>query len=305
MQIIPFTARPRPAVQAAPQIGDLIAGYARSCASDGQRPRGVARYQSQLRSFAAFVGQTPAAAITAAQCRRYQEHLAGAGAAGSSRQVSLSAMRSFFAWCVVEGIRMDNPALSLHWPRRDDPPRRTPDAAQLAQLNGRLRALDGATDRPTRRNVRAVQLMRMAGLRISEVAALDWTSVDMDRRLLSVVGKGGRRRELPINRALMRELARVPPDERVGAVCPTDAGRPFSGPKTFARAVIDHWLRRDLGVELTAHQLRHAFARRLLDTGADVRRIQLALGHASLETTQIYLGMDAEDLRDAIERLDE
>jgi site-specific recombinase XerD len=262
-------------------IDDLLPDYERSLLAEGRRPRGRKRYLDQLADFHAFVTPLGAEEITPSHCRRYQEHLSERGNSSSTRQVSLSAMRSFFAWCVVEGIREDNPATALKWPKRDDPPSRRLDSDTLGILRARLAEpaeLDSIEQRAWRRNVRCIVLMLHAGLRITEATELCWTDVDWRRKMLTVIGKGGKKRYVPINRTLAAELQKVPESEREGAIIPTPAGKPFASYKTLARSIFERWMYRTLQLHITAHQLRHAFALRMLDKGADVRRIQVVLG---------------------------
>lgn len=315
MSTLPRTERhvaltPVPILASGFTISDVLPAYDQSLTVAGNRPRGRARYLAQLRHFAVFLGQVDIASVLPAHCRRYQEQLSRRGCRGGTLQVSLSAMRSFFDWCVVEGLRADNPAAALKWPKRDDAPRRALASATLDRL--RLSVADPAdlvddavALRAWRRNRRCVLLMLHAGLRITEATEIEWLDVNLKRSLLSVVGKGGKRRAIPLNRTLLSELRLVPEAERVGRLVPTDAGKPFASYKTLSRCVFERWLLRRFELKVSAHQLRHAFALTLLEKGVDVRRIQVLLGHSSLETTQIYLGLDAEDTRSAVERLDE
>lgn len=311
MTIIPFPGDRagldrRPAARVRRRIEDYLPDYEQALISDGKLPRGRKRYLDQLRDFSAFLGAISAEKVTATHCRRYQEHLAGRGNSGGTRQVSISAMRSFFAWCVVEGLRPDNPAVLLKWPKRADPPRRSLSAETIEALRVRLdEPADLAEEarRAWRRNRRCIVLMLHAGLRITEATEATWDDINWRRRILTVIGKGGKRRQIPINRTILDELQLVPDAERIGRIIPTDAGKPFSSYKTLGRCIFERWMKKVIALEITAHQLRHAFALRLLEKGADVRRIQILLGHASLETTQIYLGLDAEDTRTAVELL--
>jgi integrase/recombinase XerD len=290
-----------------PLIAGLLPAYQRALAADGNQPRGQDRYISQLHDFAKFLGETGVSEAVERDCEHYQQSLAARGLKGPSRQVSLSAMRSFFDWSMREGYRTDNPTRGLKWPKREASIRERLSDETLAALKAALvepAGLNPGELRAWRRNVRCVQLARQAGLRISEITELLWKHVDMKRRILTVRGKRGRVRQLPINRTLFALLRLVLEEERVGPVVPADNGQAYTIYKTLARAVFERWLK-DLGLKVTAHQLRHAFAMALLDTGSDVRRIQVLLGHSSLETTQIYLGLDVEDTRAAIERLDE
>lgn len=141
-------------------------------------------------------------------------------------------------------------------------------------------------------------LMLYAGLRLSETAALDWNEVDLHQRLILVrSGKGDKDRSLPIHSTLLDELTQVPARERQGAV----AGKPNGANLNYKSMahIFERWLS-SLGVRITAHQLRHSFANQMLHNGADLRHIQELLGHKSLDTTQVYLMLSPEHLRNAV-----
>src|SRR5262249_46844405 len=136
------------------------------------------------------------------------------------------------------------------------------------------------------RNRRACFLMLFAGLRIGEVADLEWEEVDLQRDMLRVLnGKGTKDRDIPINKALHDELSRVPPAYRAGAVCGLRSGEKMS------KKSLAHLFENDknrvgleaLGVEgITAHRLRHEFASAARRHGADLVDIQHLLGHVDL-----------------------
>ena len=288
-------------------ISSLFPDYAAALAAMGHRPRGRARYLGQLRRLDAFLESLPVSAISAAHCHRAQEDLA-TRCAPATLQVSLSAMRSFFGWCVVEQIRSDNPALSLSWPRRGSPQRRILDVSTLETLRARLKEqpLNHTELQHWRwaRNRRAVLLMLHAGLRLGEVAALRWGDILLDdRRLIIQDGKGGKGRVIPINETLYGELAQVTHRKSDDAVVPASSGAPFAQPGCLAH-VFTYWMQRELQLTITAHQLRHAFATSLYRKGAGVRVIQELLGHSSLETTMWYLGIASDEALRAVRLLD-
>jgi integrase len=151
------------------------------------------------------------------------------------------------------------------------------------------------------RNRRAVYLMLYAGLRLGEVHMLRWRDVDLHRKVLLVrYGKGNRHRAIPLHPELIQELSAAIYREPQHAVVDDGQGNPVSA-GTISH-IFDRWLA-GRGVRCHAHQLRHTFATRLLEAGVDLRTIQELLGHESIVTTQRYLRISGERLRDSVERL--
>lgn len=287
-----------------PVLG-LLPAYRSALVARGYRPRGITKYMEQLRAFANSIpADLPAASVTTEVITRYQEQLAARCSSGTVGN-ALTCIRSFCRWCVAQGIREDDPTLRIHWPHRRRP---APRALQQAQLRRLITVLDQPPATLTEhkrfiwaRNRRAILLMLFAGLRISEVAALRWREVDMEARTLLVVdGKGGKDRTVPLHPLLLEELRRVESPRPTWAVAGQCDGMGMN-PKSLAHT-FERWLP-SLGIEISAHQLRHSFASELLRNGADLRSIQELLGHASLATTQRYLMLGTEQLHAAVNRL--
>jgi len=165
-----------------------------------------------------------------------------------------------------------------------------------------LPVLDVKTRHVRQRHNRAILLMLYCGLRISEVPSLDWRDVDLDEAMLIVRdSKGGKDRSIAIHARVLRNLRETPEERQRGAVCGKAGGRPISYksmPHIFSARYLGSF-----GLEISAHQLRHSFAVNLLRAGADIRTIQVLLGHADLSTTQRYLALDFDDKKRAIDRL--
>ncbi|NJN19190.1 MAG: tyrosine-type recombinase/integrase [Oscillochloris sp.] len=151
------------------------------------------------------------------------------------------------------------------------------------------------------RNRRVIVLMLYSGLRISEAAVLLWRDVYLDDSTLIVQrGKGGRRRELPIHPALREELLTEPVRRPMRPVVGTIDHTPLT-PKSMAH-IFERWLP-NLGITISAHTLRRTFATQLLRRGITLRDIQLLLGHRSLKTTAVYLGVNPKDLQEGLNKL--
>jgi integrase/recombinase XerD len=192
---------------------------------------------------------------------------------------------------VLLGMRADNPAAELELPRR----RRTlPHTLSAGEAERLIEAAAGTAPR-TLRDRALVELLYGAGLRVSEAVGLDRSAVDLEQRIVRVLGKGSKERIVPIGReavdALRRYLARGRPylDKRHRPELFLNAQ---GGSLTRAGAFLI--LRRLAGVagldpaRVHPHLLRHSFATHLLEGGADLRSVQEMLGHADLATTELY-----------------
>lgn len=288
-----------------PAILGTLASFSAALAGRKVRPRTIETYLKVVTRFALWLGdESTVAEVSADSIGRYQitrGHLAAATIAKD-----LSGIRAHCRWCIRAKLRADDPTLELEWPKRIEP---IPRALKLREM----RLLDQVLDTPLpvidikarhviARNKRAILLMWYAGLRSSEVPALDWRDVDLDAGELTVRdGKGGKDRGVAIHRRLAANLAETPEDKQRGAVCGHLNGKPISY-KSMPHIFSDRYLGA-FGLEISAHQLRHSFAVNLLRAGADIRQIQVQLGHASLETTQRYLALDFDDKRRAIDKL--
>lgn len=275
--------------------------------SRGHRPRGIRRYRDQMRYFIVWLGpQATMDDITTDTIRQYQEERSKVCSAATVSN-TLSVIRSFCTWAMKRQFRADDPTVNLDWPRKRVPAPRTLKFAELRALMLAIThepaGLHPARLKTWRRNRRAVLLMLFAGLRISEVAVVQWRDVDLEAGTLWVRdGKNGKDRNLPLHEVLLYELALIPDDERLpdnGIVCNRD-GSPQS------RKSVDHVFRRwlpSLGIHISAHRLRHSFATEMLRHGADLMAIKDLLGHANLSTTQVYLSVDTTHKRTAVDKL--
>ncbi len=253
-------------------------------------PRTVEAYRRDLDALTAFLGHGPTTATTA-ELERYVAELRAQGRSPATIARRTAALRSFYRHQTLLGARRDNPAAELELPRRRRTLPRTLSAGEAMRL---IEAAPGTTPRSLRDRA-LVELLYGGGLRIGEALGLEKGSVDLENRLVRVLGKGSKERIVPLARetaeALRRYLAH---------------GRPFldarhrpelflnarGGPLTRAGAFLI--LRRLAGAaglepeRVHPHLLRHSFATHLLEGGADLRSVQEMLGHADLATTELY-----------------
>ena len=253
-------------------------------------PRTVDAYRRDLAKLAAFLGG-PVADARLDDLERYTAQLRADGLAPATIARRTASARSFFRHLQLIGTRADNPAAELELPRRT---RKLPRTLSPGEAERLIAAANGVTPR-TLRDRALVELLYGAGLRVSEAVGLEKGGVDLDDRLVRVVGKGGKERVVPVGRqaaeALRRYLARGRPylDRRHRPELFLNAK---GGALTRAGAfLILRRLAEAAGLDpqrVHPHLLRHSFATHLLECGADLRSVQEMLGHADLGTTELY-----------------
>ena len=218
----------------------------------------------------------------------------------SPRSISraLVSMRRFYAFLVNEGDRDDNPAVNLYPPRL---PQRLPKVLREEQVEALLRAPD--TGRPPGVRDRAmIELLYATGLRVSEMVGLERSQLQLEAGFLIAFGKGAKERVVPVGESaetwLDRYLKEVRPVMAKGRHDVVFVSYRGSG---LTRQGFWKLLRnygRSAGIpDLSPHVLRHSFATHLLEHGADLRAVQVMLGHANITTTQIYTHIHEHRLR--------
>jgi site-specific recombinase XerD len=240
--------------------------------------------------------------------RAYLSDLADRGLAPSSVAGRLAAIRSLYRHALRRGRIQADPLAGVRAPRR---PSRLPrvlsvdEAAALVTAPRRLASRDEAL---ARRDAAMLELLYATGMRISELAGLTLDRLDLERRRLRAIGKGNKERQLlfgaPAGAALRAYLSEARPilagrgGTDVGTVFLNAAGAPLSA--RGARMVLGRWVRAaGAPNRTTPHTLRHSFATHLLEGGADLRVVQELLGHANLQTTQVYTHLSDAALRSA------
>ncbi len=209
----------------------------------------------------------------------------------------ISALRQFYGFLVDEALRDDDPSAALPRPAARRPLPRILSHGDVEALFARVEAEAEGGQPAALRLLTLIELLYGSGLRASELVALPLAAVPRDAPLLTVTGKGSQQRMVPISmrarQALSRWLAVRPEGSRY--LFPS-RGKHLSRIRLFqlvkelaARAGLDP-------AKVSPHVLRHAFATHLLEGGADLRVLQMLLGHADIATTQIYTHVDAARL---------
>jgi len=235
-----------------------------------------------------------------AEVRSWLGSLAEQGLAASSRARALSALRAFYRFLRLEGRIAEDPTEAVDAPRGW---KRLPRHLSGAEVEALLARPDRSTALG-RRDALLLELLYDCGLRVSELVGLRIDEVDLDAGLLRVRGKGGRERFVPFGEvahdALREWLSAWRSRLRRGApspwLFPGAAGRPLTRQRAW-QVVRTHL--RGCGIlrPVSPHSLRHSFATHLLENGADLRSVQMLLGHADISTTQIYTLLTQERLK--------
>jgi site-specific recombinase XerD len=285
-----------------------IEAYRRSVA--GLSPDTVRAYASDVERFAQWAARGGAEGPTDVDrivLRRYLAFLATRRYAKATISRAAASLRSYFGWCARRGLIERDPSVRLSAPAPDS---RLPRVLGHAELDRLLEPVTsavpddgaGAEARPVPRDLRddaVLELLYGGGMRVAELCGLDVDDLDLDRGVVTVTGKGSKQRQVLVHGRCV-EAVRVWLAGPRSAMAPAAGGSGAlfyngRGNRLGARDV-RRILDRRSPVPTHPHALRHSFATHLLDGGADLRVVQELLGHASLQTTQVYTHVSKERL---------
>lgn len=269
---------------------------------DGLSPNTLAAYRRDLSLYAGWLGATAGRELDSTRetdLLSYALARHGQSKATSSNR-RLTVFKRYFRWALREHLVPADPTLRLD-PARQAP--RLPKTLSEAQVEALLAAPDLATPLGLRDRA-MLELMYASGLRVSELVTLKSVHLGLSEGALRVTGKGSRERLVPFGEEAHAWLGRYLAEARA-AILGGQASDAFfvtarGGPMTrqmFWKLIKQHALRAGVTVPLSPHTLRHAFATHLLNHGADLRAVQMLLGHADISTTTIYTHVARERLR--------
>ncbi len=269
-------------------------------------------YRSDLLDFAASRGATSQWDSTEDVAVRYLGMLARPG---SDRRATLrptsirrkaASLRGFYRFCFAEGLIPTDLAARFDLPRQG---RALPEVLSVAEVEALLECHSGSSPADVRDRA-LLELLYACGLRISEAVGLDREDVGLEEGLVRVVGKGDRERQVPVGEVALDWLrryldevrpawleARPGPVARGGPVFMSVRGDRLDRRRAWEMIVASARTAGLHGV-VTPHTLRHSFATHLLEGGADLRIVQELLGHANINTTQLYTHLTGERIKD-------
>lgn len=270
---------------------------------DGLAANTLAAYRRDLSLYVAWLASDRAG--TAIEASRESDLLAymaarHAGSRATSANRRLTVFKRFFRWALRERLADTDPTLRL---RNAKQPLRVPKTLSEAQVEALLAAPD--VDKPLGLRDRAMlELLYACGLRVSELVTLKTVQIGLAEGCLRVTGKGSKERLVPFGEEAHRWLKQYLAEGRSAILAGQSSDALFvtarGGAMTrqmFWKLIKAHAAKAGIDAPLSPHTLRHAFATHLLNHGADLRAVQMLLGHADISTTTIYTHVARERLR--------
>ncbi|WP_424984140.1 site-specific tyrosine recombinase XerD [Maritalea sp. S77] len=269
-------------------------------------------YRRDLEQYVGHLARvrTPVDDVDRNGVQAYLMGLESQGFAATTQARHLSAIKQFHRFLVAEHLRKDDPTAIVPAPKAGQ---RLPKTLSIEEVDQLFAAAEAAMAQPNlspkaqlkaERNFVLLELLYGTGMRVSELVALLRSAIVKDASMLVVRGKGDKERMVPLNDgakdALLTYLKKLPPGR---FAFPANTKEGYLARQVFARELKQIAI--DAGIDpskISPHILRHAFASHLLERGADLRVVQVLLGHADISTTQIYTHILDERLTQLVEK---
>jgi integrase/recombinase XerD len=216
----------------------------------------------------------------------------------------ISGLKSFFSYLIFEDYRSDNPMELIETPKTG---RKLPDTLSIDEIDALISAIDLTTNEGER-NRAMLETLYGCGLRVSELVSLKISDLFFDEGFVKITGKGNKQRFVPVGNLtqkyiqIYRDYKRTDLKIKKGqedTLFLNRRGNQLTSAMIFT-IIKDLAARIELNKNISPHTLRHSFATHLLENGADLRSIQLMLGHESITTTEIYVHLDRRFLTEVI-----
>jgi integrase/recombinase XerD len=269
---------------------------------DGLARNSLAAYRRDLALYAQWLARESARVLDASREQDLLGYIAARHAQGRATSANrrLTVFKRYFRWALRERLVQADPTLKLSAAKQ---PLRVPKTLSEAQVEALLAAPEVETPLGLRDRT-MLELMYASGLRVSELVTLKSVHMSLDEGALRVTGKGSKERLVPfgaeahgwLRRYLAEARAAILGGQSSDALFVTARGGPMTR-QMFWKLVKAHARAAGINTPLSPHTLRHAFATHLLNHGADLRAVQMLLGHADISTTTIYTHVARERLR--------
>lgn len=223
---------------------------------------------------------------------------------GRSQARIISGLKSFFSYLIFEDYRTDNPLELIETPRTG---RKLPDTLSIQEIDNLINAIDLSTNEGER-NRAILETLYGCGLRVSELVELKISDLFFDEGFVKITGKGNKQRFVPIGGLTQKFIEIYSNNNRVhlniqkgfeDTLFLNRRGRKLTRAMIFT-IIKDLSIQIELNKSISPHTFRHSFATHLLENGADLRSIQLMLGHESITTTEIYVHLDRKHLTNVL-----
>jgi integrase/recombinase XerD len=268
----------------------------------------LAAYSRDLRRYLAFLagnGVSSPGEVSLAHLQAFLVSLRDSGLSPRSAARTISALRTFHRFLAVQGYVQSDPTSLLRTPRV---PRSLPNVLSGDEVERLLQAPDISKPRGLRDRA-MLELLYATGLRVSELLSLSLTALDPTVGFVRCLGKGAKERVVPVGSSALTWLSEYLTRGRPSLATGRHTSLLFLGRgdrrltrQAFWKSVRSYAGRAGISKRITPHTLRHSFATHLLEHGADLRSVQMMLGHADISTTQIYTHVGRARLREIHER---
>ena len=269
------------------------------------QPNTVEAYIGDVNKLLSFFGNADRLlAVTLDDLREFLSAMADVGVNARSQARIISSLRSFYGFLKLDGYIGSDPTAQLRSPKIG---MRLPDVLTLQEIDDIINAIDLATCEG-QRNRAIIEVLYSCGLRVSELCSLRMSDLYLKEQFIRVTGKGGKQRLVPISPRAIAELEAYFEDRNRISIKPGFEDYVFISErlkKPLSRITVFHHIKElveRVGINKTVspHTFRHSFATHLLEGGANLRVIQVMLGHESISTTEIYAHIDSTRLREEI-----
>ncbi|MBN1768644.1 MAG: site-specific tyrosine recombinase XerD [Prolixibacteraceae bacterium] len=244
--------------------------------------------------------------VKLAHLKGFLEWLNGRGVSPRTQARTISGIKSFYKYLLIEERVISDPTALLEAPKIG---RKLPDVLSMEEIDQIINAID--VDKPEgQRNKAIVETLYSCGLRVSELVSLKYSNVFFDDGYVKIEGKSGKERLVPISKRAIKEIKAYLEEYRDGLrIVPEDEDIMFLNRrgKRLSRVMIFTIIKNladklKLTKKISPHTFRHSFATHLIEGGADLRAVQEMLGHESILTTEIYTHLDRDYLKDTINK---
>ena len=262
----------------------------------------VSSYKNDIKSFFLWLDENSfnPLNINASDANNYVSKLFGDGLKSSSVNRKISAIKSFYIFLQKKKIIMKSPLADIVMPKQE---KYLPVSMSEEEVERLLNSPD-LNIQIERRDKAMIEVLYATGIRISELTNLKLTDLDINRSVLKVFGKGSKERLVPFGEKAAESLNLYLTDRKdlkSKEIFLSNRGTKISRSAFWQRIKI-YTKRENLKISISPHTLRHAFATHLLNRGADLRSVQILLGHSDLSTTQIYTHIAKQRLGEILKK---
>ena len=263
----------------------------------------VKAYETDIKGFIKWINKNNKQSllnIKESSVNQYISYLFGLKLKSSSVNRKISSLKSFYLFLLKKKLIRYSPFSEVISPKQE---KYLPASMSESEVEKLLNSPDVSKD-IEQRDKAMIEMLYATGMRISELVNLKITDIDMNRSVIKVMGKGSKERLIPFGESASEALfnyLKIRKDSSSKEVFISNRGKKITRVAFWQRIKV-YLLRENLKISISPHTLRHAFATHLLNRGADLRSVQLLLGHSDLSTTQIYTHIAKQRLGDVLKK---